>query len=145
MNNNYFNFNPNSFIRNVPNVGLNPMGIRSIPRVVGLPRLSSLFGGSSSLSGVGSASKLTFSSFLTGAGKTLGVINQAIPVFYQVKPIWNNARTMLRVAREMKVDNNSSRNNISTNNINQSTKAQLSNSNNTQSEKKEDNSPTFFI
>lgn len=41
----------------------------------------------------------TFSGLLNGASKTLGVINQAIPVIYQVKPIWNNAKTMFRVMK----------------------------------------------
>ncbi len=45
------------------------------------------------------APKISFSKILNGTSKTLGVINQAIPVFYQIKPIWNNARTMLRVVK----------------------------------------------
>ena len=36
--------------------------------------------------------------FLDGTQKTLNVINQAIPVVYQVKPIINNAKTMFKVA-----------------------------------------------
>src|SRR5574344_429411 len=42
-----------------------------------------------------------FNNFLTSTGKTLNVINQAIPIFYQIKPIFNNAKTMLRVAKAM--------------------------------------------
>lgn len=42
--------------------------------------------------------KVNFSGFLNNAQKTLGVINQAIPIFYQVRPIWQNAKTMFRVA-----------------------------------------------
>lgn len=40
-------------------------------------------------------------SLLDGASKTLGVINQAIPVVYQVKPIIDNAKTMFKVASIM--------------------------------------------
>lgn len=43
-----------------------------------------------------------FSSFLTNTQKTLGVINQAIPIVYQVKPIWNNAKTMIKVMGALK-------------------------------------------
>ena len=44
----------------------------------------------------------SWSGFLTTAGKTLNVINQAIPVFYQVRPIIHNARTMFRVLGAVK-------------------------------------------
>ncbi len=46
--------------------------------------------------------KFSFSSMLGTTQKTLGVINQAIPVFYQIKPIWNNAKTMFRVMGALK-------------------------------------------
>lgn len=51
-----------------------------------------------------------WSSFLTNAGKTLNVVNQAIPVFYQVKPIFSNMKTMFRVAHEFRNDTNNSNN-----------------------------------
>jgi len=41
---------------------------------------------------------IKWSSILDGTSKTLNVINQAIPVVYQVKPIINNAKTMFKVA-----------------------------------------------
>lgn len=40
--------------------------------------------------------------FLDGTQKTLGVINQAIPLVNQVKPIFNNAKTMFMIADEMR-------------------------------------------
>lgn len=40
--------------------------------------------------------------FLTTAGKTLNVVNQAIPVFYQIGPICRNVKTMFRVANEFR-------------------------------------------
>ncbi|HHT38096.1 MAG TPA: hypothetical protein GXZ95_01620 [Mollicutes bacterium] len=54
---------------------------------------------------------------LSNTQKVLNIINQAIPVFYQVKPIWNNAKTMFRIMGEMgKINNNRSNNsNTSTN------------------------------
>lgn len=46
-----------------------------------------------------------FSSILSGTQKTLNIINQAIPVIKEVKPIVNNAKTMFNVMNEFrKVD-----------------------------------------
>ena len=56
---------------------------------------SSLFGG---------ASKINWGNILNNTQKTLNVINQAIPVYYQVKPIYNNAKTMLRMVNALKDD-----------------------------------------
>lgn len=47
------------------------------------------------------AKGFSFSSFLDGTQKTLGVINQAIPIVYQVKPMFKNARTMFKIADEL--------------------------------------------
>lgn len=44
---------------------------------------------------------LKWGTVLDGTQKTLGVINQAIPIFYQVKPIINNAKTLFKVANIM--------------------------------------------
>lgn len=48
--------------------------------------------------------KLNFNwaGFLTNAGKTLNVVNQAIPVFYQIGPIYRNVKTMFKVANEFR-------------------------------------------
>ncbi len=43
-----------------------------------------------------------FSTFLDGTQKTLGVINQAIPIVNQVSPLINNAKTMFRIADELR-------------------------------------------
>lgn len=144
MNNNYnYNFNPNpSFMRSpapiFSNIA-NTAPVRMIPGATSaVPRISSLFGsakaGSIGATATG-ASKITFSSLLNGASKTLGVINQAIPVFYQVKPIWNNARTMFRVVKEI----NSKDNSDSSNNVTKQT------TNSPQKKVETDNAPTFFV
>ena len=49
------------------------------------------------------------SKFLTGTGKTLNVINQAIPIYYQIKPVISNAKTMFKVMSAVK--NNDETNN----------------------------------
>lgn len=69
-----------------------------------------------------------WSSLLDGTGKTLGVINQAIPVFYQIKPLIGNAKTLFKI----------------TNAITQSSDSQDSKQE-TISSKSVSNSPIFFI
>lgn len=45
---------------------------------------------------------LNWSSILSGTQKTLGVVNQAIPIVKQVSPVMKNARTMFRIMNEFK-------------------------------------------
>ena len=47
---------------------------------------------------------INWSGILSNAQKTLGVINQAIPVFYQIRPMFNNIKTMFRVFNEINKD-----------------------------------------
>ena len=63
---------------------------------------SPMFKASGGLFSKGLLKGASWSSFLTTAGKTLNVINQAIPVFYQVRPIIHNAKTMFRVLGAVK-------------------------------------------
>lgn len=91
--------------------------------------LSSLFSGKTA---VASAKTFSFSNLLNGASKTLGVINQAIPVVYQVKPIWNNAKTMFRVARELNKKSDDTKSDVSDKSVS------LSNDSS-------GNSPQFFV
>jgi len=44
---------------------------------------------------------IKWGSILDGTSKTLNVINQAIPVVYQVKPVIDNAKTMFKIANIM--------------------------------------------
>ncbi len=46
--------------------------------------------------------RINWGNLLTNTQKTLGIINQSIPIFYQVKPIWNNVRTMFKVMGQMR-------------------------------------------
>lgn len=65
--------------------------------------------------------KMNLSSILSNTQKTLGIINQAIPIMYQIKPIWNNAKTMFKIAGAIKEDDidnsnvNTSKSNIDNN------------------------------
>ena len=60
--------------------------------------------------GLSLTKSINWSGLLDGTQKTLGVINQAIPIVYQVKPIINNARTMFRIADEMRTPANINKN-----------------------------------
>jgi len=47
-------------------------------------------------------SNFNFSSIISGTGKTLNVINQAIPLVKQATPVLKNAKTMFKVLNEFK-------------------------------------------
>lgn len=55
--------------------------------------------------GLSSLKAINWGGLLEGTQKTLGVINQAIPVVYQMKPIVNNAKTLFKIAGSMREDN----------------------------------------
>lgn len=46
--------------------------------------------------------RINWSNILNNTQKTLNVINQAIPIIYQVKPLVSNARTLFRIADAVK-------------------------------------------
>lgn len=87
---------------------------------------------------------ISLSSILSGTGKTLNTINQAIPLVRQARPLFNNAKTMFRLMNEFKkVDTPTQSSNNST--INETL-------NSTPIQKKEEiipasstNGPTFFL
>ena len=72
--------------------------------------------------------------FLNNTSKTLNVINQAIPIVYQVKPLITNAKTMFRIANIIKSDDKSSNVVSSYNQKKEESKKNYSS-----------NQPTFFI
>lgn len=45
---------------------------------------------------------IKWSSILNGIQKTLGIVNQAIPIIKQAGPVINNAKTMFHVMNEFK-------------------------------------------
>lgn len=78
---------------------------------------------------------INWGGILTNTQKTLGVINQAIPIVYQVKPILGNAKTMFKIANSIRGDTSSNRNNSTVNN----------NTVQSSSNVVSDNKPIFFI
>ncbi len=83
------NYNPYLYNNFFPyqNTNINQLAKRGI--------FSSLLGGTKSVN---------WGNILNNTQKTLNVINQAIPVYYQVKPIYNNAKTMLKMVHALKDD-----------------------------------------
>ena len=71
---------------------------------------------------------INWSTMLNNTQKTLNIINQAIPIAYQVKPMVNNAKTMFKIIGAVKGDNNTTEN-IQENNIQTTT----------------DNQPIFYL
>ena len=61
-------------------------------------------------------SGITLSSVLGGISKGLGILNQAIPLYREIKPMIGSARKVMSVLQELKVNNNSNNTNNSTNN-----------------------------
>lgn len=80
------------------------------------------------------AGGINWGNLLTNTQKSLGIINQAIPIVYQVKPIVNNAKTMFRIAGAMK-DTDDTTNSGSNSHKKESTTISMQN----------DNKPIFYI
>jgi len=109
---------------------------------IGLASRGGLF---SKLTGIRS---FNWQSLLGNASRTLGVINQAIPIVKQVGPMYNNMKSMLKIASLFKDETDPApKKNINTFNNNRNT------NNNKNNEQKENtiiannysNSPNFFI
>lgn len=56
--------------------------------------------GSTAATGSSIFSKINWSSLLSNAQKTLGVVNQAIPLYYQVKPVLKNLTALGKIGKE---------------------------------------------
>lgn len=84
--------------------------------------------------------KFNWSSILNNTQKTLNIINQAIPVFYQIKPAWNNTKTLFKIMGAVKENGTTNNKQVNRQNIN--TKQSSPNTNPNISF---DNSPSFFL
>ncbi len=82
---------------------------------------------------------INWAGLLTNTQKTLNIVNQAIPIVYQVKPMINNAKTMFRIASEFTKTNSNNNSKSNSNNYTKSSNySNLSNSDNNEG-------PSFFI
>lgn len=93
--------------------------------------------------------KINWGGFLSNTQKTLNIVNQTIPLIYQVKPLVNNAKTVFKIIGAVKDDNTTSKaentvqNNV--NNINDTTNNTSNNTSNNIFNYRNDNQPNFFI
>lgn len=125
------------------NVAGNLGGLSTATRSgLGLNTKAASMGLNSGLGLKGLLGKFSFSGFLNGASKTLNFVNQAIPAYYQIKPIVNNAKTMFKIMGAVNKDDkpkNKTNNNITqTQNIKTPPKQQETNS-------YSEENPTFFL
>ena len=81
---------------------------------------------------------INWNSILNNTQRTLGIINQAIPIIYQVRPLLNNARTLFRVASAL----NSNDDDDEVNEVREETNY---NSNVNYETKKDSNGPIFYL
>lgn len=76
--------------------------------------------GSAAAAGSSIFSKINWSSLLSNAQKTLGVVNQAIPLYYQVKPVFKNLKALGKIGKEFtKISGNNNMNQNKNENIKQ--------------------------
>lgn len=84
--------------------------------------------------------KFDWGAILNNTQKTLNIVNQAIPLAYQVKPIINNAKTVFRVMGAVKDDDDNKKEemtNVSSSNTTKDTSS-ATNYNNS-------GEPSFFL
>ncbi len=81
---------------------------------------------------------INWNNILNNTQRTLGIINQAIPIVYQVKPLLSNAKTLFRVASAINSNDNNNETNIKTEEQNYSNNINYE-------EKKDSNGPIFYL
>ncbi len=81
-------------------------------------------------------SGIKWSSILNGTQKTLGIVNQAIPIIKQAGSVINNAKTMFKVMNEFKKVDVPIQNNVTNTSTSEKVKENLP--------KTQMNGPTFF-
>ena len=84
-----------------------------------------------------SLASIKWGSILTNTQKTLNVINQAIPVYYQIKPIYHNLKSFGKIMSAFNDNSSDTKTNL-TNNLNQNANLETKKENSS-------NQPTFFI
>ena len=74
-------------------------------------------------------SGITLSSVLGGISKGLGILNQAIPLYREIKPMIGSARKVMSVLQELKINNtiNNPSNNKTTIDIEENTNKKIVN------------------
>lgn len=105
--------------------------------------------GSATKAGSSIFSKINLSSLLSNAQKTLGVVNQAIPLYYQVKPVFKNLKALGKIGKEFtKISENNNQN--SNENVQQRSVTNISSNNDRATSNITDSqndypNPTFYL
>ncbi len=105
--------------------------------------------GSATKAGSSIFSKINLSSLLSNAQKTLGVVNQAIPLYYQVKPVFKNLKALGKIGKEFtKISENNNQN--SNENVQQRSVTNISSNNDATTSNITDSqndypTPTFYL
>lgn len=95
---------------------------------------------------IGGIRGISWGSILNNTQRTLGIINQAIPVVKQVTPVMKNAKTMFRVMNEFKkVDEQPVNTQSQIVPSSQETQTEKNYTPNTKASIQYTNEPTFFI
>ena len=81
---------------------------------------------------------INWNNILNNTQRTLGIINQAIPIVYQVRPLLTNARTLFRVASAINSNDDEERNEVVDDN-------NYSNNVSYEEQKKDSNGPIFYL
>lgn len=89
--------------------------------------------------------KVNWSSLLSNAQKTLNVVNQAIPLYYQVKPVFKNIKTLGRIGKEFTKMGTTSNVGASANRAVNNTEQKVSEDVSEQSVSETVPEPTFFL
>lgn len=140
-------FIPSYYSSAIPNLTRGAMLANPALSVGSASRGASLFGKLGNA--VGAIKSFNWGGLINNTSKTLGIINQTIPLVRQVGPMVGNMRSMLKIASAFKDETDTS----STNNQN-ITKNQPQNTNNTTYDNRKEekivdyttnDSPTFFI
>lgn len=122
----------------------------SAPGIANTGRGASLFGRLGSA--IGSLRGFNWGGLINNTSKTLGIINQTIPLVRQVGPMVGNMRSMLKIASVFKDETDENYTNNNNNNNYNSSKYKNSRNSNYSNKKEEtieyqnsNDSPVFFI
>ncbi len=88
---------------------------------------------------------LSFTKILSGISKTLGVVNQAIPLYQQVKPIISKGKTLLKIASAFNSSSSPRNTTPSNSDINNTSNSNNSNTIETSTPARAINPPQFFL
>lgn len=89
-------------MRTAPFQGTMPQNMMRSPSFLSVPHGQATRGLFSSLGAAGAgASKLTLSKVLNGTENLIATVNQVIPIYQQVKPLWDNSKILKNAVKKV--------------------------------------------